>query len=82
VGGIRYQIEDGVNGFLVSSIEEAAERIVRLVKDSDLRERLGQKARETVRQKFLLTRSLEQYLDLLNSFEADFRLSDAMRIYK
>ncbi|MBP1706512.1 MAG: glycosyl transferase group 1, partial [Chloroflexi bacterium] len=24
VGGIRYQIEDGVNGFLVSSIEEAA----------------------------------------------------------
>jgi len=82
VGGIRYQIEDGVNGFLVSSIEEAAERIVRLVKDSDLRERLGQKARETVRQKFLLTRSLEQYLDLLNSFEADFRLSDAMRIYE
>jgi len=36
VGGIRYQIEDGVNGFLVSSIEEAAERIVRLVKDLSL----------------------------------------------
>ncbi len=82
VGGIRYQIEDGVNGFLVSSIEEAAERIVQLVKDRKLRERLGQKARETVRQKFLLTRSLEQYLDLLNSFEADFRLSDAMSIYE
>lgn len=82
VGGIRYQIEDGVNGFLVSSIEEAAERIVQLVKDRELRERLGQKARETVRQKFLLTRSLEQYLDLLNSFKADFRLSDAMSIYE
>ena len=26
VGGIRYQIEAGVNGFLVSSVEEAAER--------------------------------------------------------
>jgi trehalose synthase len=31
VSGIRYQIEDGENGYLVSSIEEAAERIVKLV---------------------------------------------------
>jgi trehalose synthase len=81
-GGIRYQIEDGVNGFLVSSIEQAAARIVQLVKDKELRVQLGKKARETVRQKFLLTRYLEQYLDLLNSFEADFRLSDAMSIYE
>jgi trehalose synthase len=81
-GGIRYQIEDGINGFLVSSIEQAAERIVQLVKDEELRVQLGKKARETVRQKFLLTRYLEQYLDLLNSFEADFRLSDAMSIYE
>jgi trehalose synthase len=81
-GGIRYQIEDGVNGFLVSSIEQAAERIVQLVKDRELRVRLGKKARETVRQKFLMTRYLEQYLDLLNSFEADFRLSDAMSVYE
>ena len=64
VGGIRYQIEDGVNGFLVSSIEEAAERIVRLLKDKKLQEELGKKARETVREKFLLTRYVEQYLDL------------------
>jgi len=38
VGGIRYQIENGVNGFLVSSVEEAAECIVRLLKDEKLRE--------------------------------------------
>jgi trehalose synthase len=82
VGGIRYQIEDGVNGFLVSSIEEAAERIVQLIKNRELCERLGQKAKETVRQKFLLTRYLEQYLDLLNSFEADFRLTNAMKVYE
>lgn len=82
VGGIRYQIEDGVNGFLVSSIEEAAERIIQLIKDSGLRERLGEKAKETVRQQFLLTRYLEQYLDLLNSFETDFRLTDAVRVYE
>jgi trehalose synthase len=81
-GGIRYQIEDGVNGFLVSSIEQAAERIVRLVKHKELRVQLGEKARETVRRKFLMTRYLEQYLDLLNSFEADFRLSGTMSIYE
>ena len=33
VGGIRYQIQDGVNGFLVDSVPEAAERIVQLLKD-------------------------------------------------
>src|SRR6266699_852971 len=55
-GGIRYQIEDGVDGFLVSSNEQAAERIVRLLKDEKLREEMGRKARETVRKKFLLTR--------------------------
>jgi trehalose synthase len=73
-GGIRHQIEDGVNGFLVSSVEEAAERIVRLVQDRDLRQRLGHEARETVRKHFLLTRYLEQYLDLFNSFEPSYRL--------
>jgi len=74
VGGIRHQIQDGVNGFLVSSVEDAAERIVRLIKDRDLRQRLGHNARETVRKDFLLTRYLEQYLDLLNSFEPCYRL--------
>jgi trehalose synthase len=64
VGGIRHQIEDGVNGFLVSSIEETAKRIVQLVDDKELRDEMGHKARETVRKNFLLTRYLEQYLDL------------------
>jgi trehalose synthase len=74
VGGIRYQIKNGENGFLVSSVEEAAKRIVQLVKDRKLRNRMGQKARESVRKNFLLTRYLEQYLDLFNSFETLYRL--------
>jgi len=81
VGGIRYQIDDGVNGFLVSSIEEAAERMVRLLKDSELREQMGRKGREAVRQRFLLTRYLEQYLDLFNSLEADFSVKGALKAY-
>ncbi len=81
VGGIRYQIDNGENGFLVSSIEEAAERIVQLIEDEKLREQIGQKAQEKVRQKFLMTRLLEQYIDLFNSFEFIFRLKDSAKIY-
>ena len=76
VGGIRYQIKDGENGFLVSSVEEAAERMVQLIKDQKLREQLGKKAHETVKRNFLMIRLLEQYLDLLGAFEADFRLDE------
>jgi len=75
VGGIRYQIEDGVNGFLVSSVEEAAQRIVELVGDEELQQRMGQRARETVRERFLMIRLLEQHLDLLNSFETIYKLT-------
>jgi len=66
VGGIRYQIEDGVNGFLVSSIEETAKRMVELINDKKLRDKMGGEARETVRKNFLLTRYMEQYLDLFS----------------
>lgn len=74
VGGIRYQIDDGVNGFLVSSIEEAADRIVRLVKDEKLREEMGSRCRDVVKSTFLLSRYLEDYLDLLSSFETYYHL--------
>jgi trehalose synthase len=82
VGGIRYQIEDGVSGFLVSSVEEAAQRIVQLIKDKDLREHMSKKAKESVKQRFLLTRYIEQYLDLLGSFEPIFRLTDTVKKYE
>ncbi len=75
VGGIKYQIEDGDNGYLVSSVEEAAERIVTLVEDEQLREEMGQRARESVKENFLLIRLLEQYLDLLGGFETRYQLT-------
>jgi trehalose synthase len=74
VGGIRYQIEDGENGFLVSSVEETADRIVHLIKNENLRRQMGQKARESVKKNFLLIRLLEQYLELLASFETLYQL--------
>lgn len=69
VGGIRYQIKDGLNGFLVSTVPEAADRIVQLLQEPGLRQMIGQQAHETVRKNFLITRLLEQYLDLFNAFE-------------
>ena len=74
VGGIRHQIKDGVNGFLVDGIEQAAQRIVQLLKDPRLREKLGRQAKEGVREQFLMTRLMEEWLDLIGSFEARFPL--------
>jgi trehalose synthase len=77
VGGIKHQIEDGVNGYLVDNVEDTAERIVALLKDRALRERLGHKARESVRRRFLMSRLMEDWLDLISSFEAHFQLKGA-----
>jgi len=74
VGGIRHQIRDGENGFLVETVEQAAARIVQVVKDPNLRKKLGENARETVRHCFLLTRLMEEWLDLICAFEAGFHL--------
>jgi trehalose synthase len=65
VGGIRHQIRDGWNGFLVRTPDQAAARMVQLLKNPGLREQIGSRARESVRQKFLMSRLLEDWLDLL-----------------
>jgi trehalose synthase len=65
VGGIRLQIKDGRTGFLVDSIEACAERATALLHDADLRERLGEDARERVRERFLVLREIEDDLRLM-----------------
>ena len=62
VGGIRLQIENGVTGFLVSSPEECALRIVQVMKDPELRDQIGAAAREAVRHSFLMPRLALDYL--------------------
>jgi trehalose synthase len=71
-GGIKHQIQDGVNGFLVSSVEEAAAAIVRILEDDSLKQTLGKAARQTVEKRFLMSRELEQLMDLAGAFEACF----------
>jgi trehalose synthase len=66
-GGIRLQIENGRSGFLVASVEECAKRIVELVRDEELRSRIGGAARARVRERFLTLRELTDYLELMRS---------------
>jgi len=69
VGGIPSQIENGKNGYLLepTDTEGFADRTVRILKDDDEARELGHQAKETVREKFLITRLLSDYLDMLNS---------------
>lgn len=76
-GGIRHQIENGVSGFLVSSVQDTAGRIAQLLREPELRNRLGDAARERVRQRFLMSRLVEQYLDLFTAFEPRFALNQS-----
>lgn len=65
VGGIRVQIEDGQNGFLVSSVPECANRIGLLLSDRALHDEMGRRARERVRARFLMPTVVASYLRLL-----------------
>jgi trehalose synthase len=62
VGGIKLQVIDGVTGFLVHSIEGAANRVTQLLSDRKLCERMGENGFEHVKQNFLVTRQVKDYL--------------------
>jgi len=62
VGGIPLQIKHHYSGLLVHSIEGAAHAIKQLLRNPAYAARLGENGREHVRQHFLLTRHLRDYL--------------------
>lgn len=66
VGGISLQIQDGVNGFLVDSVEECAEKLVYLLDNPEVRESFGAAGREWIRRQFLTPRNLFDYLLMFN----------------
>ena len=64
-GGITLQVHDYQTGFLVHSPAGAAYRIRYLLRYVDKRQRMGQTGHEFVRDHFLLTRNLRDYLAML-----------------
>ncbi len=67
VGGIRLQVQDAVSGYLVSSVEECAERMVLLLQEPHASAQMGKAGKEHVRRNFLALRELEQQLTMLLS---------------
>ncbi len=67
VGGIPLQIIDGETGFLVTSVEECADRVLYLLEHPEKARQMGEAAREHVREHFLITRHLADYLRLFRT---------------
>ncbi len=63
-GGIVLQIRDGQDGYLVDSVEECAQRTIELLTNPERADEMGASGREQVRNNFLSTRELEDYLTL------------------
>jgi len=66
-GGITVQIIYGVTGYTVNSVEGCAFRIRELLNNPALARRMGDNAREYVRENFLITRDLAEHLGLMVS---------------
>ena len=64
-GGIKLQVRDGYDGYLVDSIEDCARRTIELLADPVGADALGAQGREHVRDNFLSTRELEDWLRLI-----------------
>lgn len=62
--GAMLQIKNKENGILVDSAEEAAENVVRLIRNTKLCDKMGRAARQSVRKKFLFLRSVSDHLKI------------------
>lgn len=72
-GGIRLQVVNYHTGFLVHTPEGAALRIRYLLHQQEMRAQIGEKAKNYVRENFLLTRHLREHLTLLVGLQYESR---------
>ncbi len=64
VGGIPLQVENGVSGYLVDTVEQCADRSMDILRDPALGKALGRRGKERVRRNFLTPRYLRDYLKI------------------
>ncbi len=69
VGGIPLQVKDGKTGFLINNPQEAAEKIVYLLKHKNEARKIGKRGKNHVLQNFLVTRHLEDYIKLFRKIQ-------------
>lgn len=67
IGGIPNQIQHNKTGLLVdpNDFDESAEAVLRILKDKKFAQKIGKAAKEFVRENFLITRHVLDYLNLL-----------------
>jgi trehalose synthase len=85
VGGIRIQVIDWHTGFLVNTPEGAAYHIRRLLQNPKEMQDMGMIGKEYVRERFLITRHVREYLTLIYAllFEQEDRIElDTMSLNK
>jgi len=70
-GGIREVIKNGENGFLVPVHDKksAAKQIISLLKDASLRQEVGEKARSSIKGRFLIENLVKKTHGLYNNIE-------------
>lgn len=61
-GGIPLQVIDGLTGFLIDNLDDAAQRVIQLTKMPWLARELGRNGAEHVKRNFLVTKRLKEYL--------------------
>jgi trehalose synthase len=71
VGGIPLQLQDGQGGFLVDSVQEAAERCDWLLSEPARARAIGAAGRAVIQDRFLITRLLADELALYGEVLAD-----------
>ncbi len=71
VGGIPLQVANNRTGFLVHSVEGTAQRIRQILHNKSLADRIGAAAQEHVRNNFLVTRHLKDYLILMHALDGE-----------
>jgi len=67
VGGVKIQIDDGVNGYLRQSVEELANAICDLLENQSRLREFGKNAKEKVRKTYLSTAHVKRYLEVIKS---------------
>jgi trehalose synthase len=81
-GGIPLQVKNGLTGYLVHTVEGAAYRMRYLLRNPDVARTLGQNGKEHVRQNYLMTRQLGEYLGVMLCLDAMKRGKEPERIAK
>ncbi|MCM8805062.1 MAG: glycosyltransferase [Candidatus Omnitrophica bacterium] len=71
VGDVSYIIENGVDGFIVekNDYRRIAEKIILLIEDENLREKIGEKSREKIKKWYSLEEMIKRYESIYLGFK-------------